>query len=466
MSKQVSTILITFVTAVVVIAASLTAGTVVRGWVAENVFKQYVAQEVVIANQVAGNLEQEMTSVKDKLAVAALVPAIQTIDANCNAKLSELFGVLGSKVGNLGRINAQGVFACSVNKALIGLPGKQLGSYVTDIFNDPKHEPVLSHTILPPGATYAVAMHVPVWNAKKQFDGTLGGAVYLRDLEEKFLKNVKFASHGFAILFDENGDILFHPKRELIGKNLTSPEARKVFSNIEGLQRAIAEAKAGRTGSVRYELEGVEKVAAYRSAAVAANRHWVVMATVPVEDANVVLREVGVDQAYWMASGITSLAILLVAFVVVIGTLRSIRLQEVLRQEKTALALEKAKAQTLLSSIGDGVVAIDRAWRIVAFNRAAETITGWTAAEALGRPLREVMKLIKERTRKEDIAFIEDTMLYGKVHHMAANTLLVRRDGSDVPVGDSAAPIFDETGAVTGAVIVFRDISEEKKLPE
>jgi PAS domain S-box-containing protein len=443
--QRMKVILITAVASLVVLGAVMVLGSFVRGWMVHNLFDQYVKQEAAVANQVADDLKNEMAGVEENLKLAALLPAVQsTADpAACNAKLGEVFAVLGSQVGNLGRINARGVFACSVNKALIGVPGSKLGSYVTDIFNDPKHGTVLSHVILPPGATHAVALHVPVWNAKGQFDGTLGGAVYLRDLQNKFLKNVKFAENGFAVVFDDNGDVLFHPKAELIGKNLNSPEARAAFSNVADLQRAIAEAAAGHSGTVRYSLEGVPKVAAYRPVAMLPGRNWVVMATVPVADAAITLREVGVDAAYWWAVAIDVAALMALAITLALGTLRAIRLQESLRAEK-------AKAQTMLSSIGDGVVAIDCDWRIVLFNPAAEAITGWKEAEALGRPVREVMKLLDEQSRREHIDFIKETITTGRLHHMAQNTLLVKQDGSEVPVGDSAAPIFDAAGAVIG----------------
>lgn len=125
---------------------------------------------------------------------------------------------------------------------------------------------------------------------------------------------------------------------------------------------------------------------------------------------------------------------------------------------------ERKRSETiLLNSIGDGVVAIDRQWNITNWNNAASTISGWQREEVLGRPFREYIKFIRERDRAENITFIEEAMLFGKVTPLRNSTNLLRKDGKEIPIGDSAAPIFDPMGKVIGAIIIFRDISQEKE---
>ncbi len=75
--------------------------------------------------------------------------------------------------------------------------------------------------------------------------------------------------------------------------------------------------------------------------------------------------------------------------------------------------------------------------------------------------MREVVRFIRESDKKENIVFIEEAMLYGEQKTMDQNTLLIRKDGTKMPTGDSAAPIFDSSGRVAGAIIVFRDTSKE-----
>lgn len=128
-------------------------------------------------------------------------------------------------------------------------------------------------------------------------------------------------------------------------------------------------------------------------------------------------------------------------------------------KDRVVLKAQRDHEMALLESIGDGVVAIDRNWNITLWNKAASDITGWSKEETLGKPLRAILKFIKEHNRTENILFIEDAMARGKITSMSDGTLLIRKDGREVPVGDSASPIFCEGEMLDGVIIVFRDIS-------
>jgi PAS domain S-box-containing protein len=127
-----------------------------------------------------------------------------------------------------------------------------------------------------------------------------------------------------------------------------------------------------------------------------------------------------------------------------------------------ALFTMHEKERAFLESIGDGVIAVDRGWKVVLWNRAASQLTGWSSQEAMGQPSRNHVRFIRERDRKENLAFIEEAMLFGEVRPMANSTLLVARDGREIPISDSAAPLFDERGEVNGVIIIFRDATREK----
>lgn len=134
---------------------------------------------------------------------------------------------------------------------------------------------------------------------------------------------------------------------------------------------------------------------------------------------------------------------------------------EAKKKAEETLRQERNKLEILLESIGDGVVAIDPDWNIIIWNKAATQISGWTREEALGKSFRNFMHFVKESSRSENISFIEDAMISGKTYSMERHTLLIKKDGSEIPVGDSAAPILDHAGRITGVIIVFRDISKE-----
>lgn len=137
-------------------------------------------------------------------------------------------------------------------------------------------------------------------------------------------------------------------------------------------------------------------------------------------------------------------------------------LEEKVKERTSELQELTRKNETMLKCIGDGVLAIDTDWNIILCNDAAEQLSGWTRREVIGKPLRSVIKFIRESDRSENILFISDAMLSGKVRFMQNHTVLVRKDGSEIPVGDSAAPIIDAAGKITGAIIVFRDTTSER----
>lgn len=127
-----------------------------------------------------------------------------------------------------------------------------------------------------------------------------------------------------------------------------------------------------------------------------------------------------------------------------------------------ALQASEEQLRITLASIGDGVVATDAQRRVTQLNKVAETLTGWTSGEAKGKPVAEVLVLLNEQTRAPLPDPVEETIVTGRVAHMANHALLVARDGTERPVADSAAPIRDASGRIVGAVLVFRDVTEER----
>jgi diguanylate cyclase (GGDEF)-like protein/PAS domain S-box-containing protein len=124
-----------------------------------------------------------------------------------------------------------------------------------------------------------------------------------------------------------------------------------------------------------------------------------------------------------------------------------------------ALFEEKERAQVTLNSIGDAVVSTDVAGRVTYLNVVAEDLTGWSRNEAAGHPLEDVLQIIDATTRQ---AMQNTTMLAiraDKALALPPNCVLIRRDGIEAAIEDSTAPIHDRRGAVTGAVMVFHDVS-------
>lgn len=132
------------------------------------------------------------------------------------------------------------------------------------------------------------------------------------------------------------------------------------------------------------------------------------------------------------------------------------RAEEALRQQSEWLRIT-------LASIGDAVITTDADGRMTFMNAVAQALTGWSQADALGRPLTDAFRIVHEDTREpvQNPALL--ALQTGTVVRLANHTVLLARTGAEHPIDDSAAPIRDESGATVGAVLIFRDVSDRKR---
>ncbi|KAF0190807.1 MAG: response regulator receiver [Gammaproteobacteria bacterium] len=141
--------------------------------------------------------------------------------------------------------------------------------------------------------------------------------------------------------------------------------------------------------------------------------------------------------------------------------LRNVMARKVAEEE---LFIERERAQVTLDSIGDAVISADIVGNVTYLNLVAERMTGWSREEAAGRPLAEVLKIIDGATREPCRSPIELAVQHNKPVGLSANCVLVRRDGVELPIEDSAAPIHARGGHVIGAVMVFHDVSAARTM--
>ncbi|HZR17095.1 MAG TPA: PAS domain S-box protein [Verrucomicrobiae bacterium] len=130
---------------------------------------------------------------------------------------------------------------------------------------------------------------------------------------------------------------------------------------------------------------------------------------------------------------------------------------------REALVREKELLATTLTSIGDAVVLTDPEGRVNFINAEAERLTGWSKAEASGRPLAEIFRIINEATRQPVEDPVAKVMRLGTVVGLANHTVLIARDGKETAIDDTAAPIRRPGGPLFGIVLVFRDFSEQRR---
>jgi len=134
------------------------------------------------------------------------------------------------------------------------------------------------------------------------------------------------------------------------------------------------------------------------------------------------------------------------------------------KQMEQDLFAEKERLLVTLRSIGDAVITTDREGQIVLMNPVAEALTGWNEADALGRPLMEVFRIVNERTGKPCANPVEKVLSSGQVVGLGNHTMLIARDGQERIIADSGAPITDTEGETIGVVLVFRDITDQQRL--
>jgi PAS domain S-box-containing protein len=134
-----------------------------------------------------------------------------------------------------------------------------------------------------------------------------------------------------------------------------------------------------------------------------------------------------------------------------------------LKHVEEALRVTEQQLSTTLRSIGDAVIATDAAGRVTFLNEVAESLTGWTTEEARGAPLDHVFDIVNETSRLPVESPVAKVIREGGVVGLANHTILLRRDGTEISIDDSAAPIRDSKGNLAGVVLIFRDISEKRR---
>jgi len=132
-----------------------------------------------------------------------------------------------------------------------------------------------------------------------------------------------------------------------------------------------------------------------------------------------------------------------------------------LAETNESLRASDARFSVMLDSIGDGVLATDADACITLLNPVAELLTGWTSAQALGLPIQEVLHIIHKDSREPAEIPILDTLARGTVHGLANHTVLIAKGGQEFDIADSCAAIRDSSGRISGAILVFRDVSDE-----
>jgi hypothetical protein len=282
--------LIIIIIAASVICVFLFIGEKAKNDVTSVVKNQHVEIDQKLIYQIKQSIEQEIKNTEKILITMAQIPEIRDGDTEiCSTKLKKLFPALQVKWGNIGRSNNQGQFYCGVVDSIVGVDGTQY-QYIRNIINDPDHHPVLGRGVpfeYKDGTKrFLVALHVPVYNLAGEFSGTLGTALYLSELEEKYLNALKEEQGSHAVLLDDNGDILYHPDPDLLGENVLTEKMQDLVAELPKLKQIWNKQLHGVVGSDEYYFRGQDKAASFDKIEISDSHHWSIAITTPLEQIN------------------------------------------------------------------------------------------------------------------------------------------------------------------------------------
>jgi PAS domain S-box-containing protein len=338
------------------------------------------------------------------------------------------------------------------------------------------------------------AMAVPLRDAQGNVIGALTGATDLS--RQNFLDNLSQSHYGMT-----GGFLLITPKHRQI---ITATDKKRIMEVLPpaGVNRYVDRNIAGYEGhAVLVNALGEEQLASVKQIPAAG---WYLLLGTPTTEAfqpirtlqrhmllaAIVLTLLAGGLIWWLTSRMlrSQLSPMITAAEMVNALaagnrtpqpLPVIRQDEIgrlvggfnrlllsLGQRESALKEQEENLRIVLHSIGDAVIATDVAGRVTRMNPTAERLCGWPLADAAGRPLAEVFRIVNANTREAVTDPVQLVMAKCQVVGLANHTLLLARDGQEYQIADSAAPIRNAAGEIVGVVLVFSDVTEKYRAEE
>ena len=361
--------------------------------------------------------------------------------------------------------------------------------YFADVLKDGK--PIIGRPVIGRAARSPVfAMSVPVRDAQGKIIGVLVGSTDLG--KPNFLDRLTDTLYGKA-----GGYILVEPRTRQI---ITATNKKRIMEQLPapGVHRFVDRNIGGYEGySFLVNALGEEQLASVKKVPVAS---WYILLGTPTSEAFAPLQEL---QRRLL---LTTLLLMLLAsaltwwvlkkqFLPLTSTANAMlllsnsqqippplpvqgddeigqlargfnRLLATWTEREAALEENQQNLAITLHSIGDGVIATDASGRVTRMNPTAERLTGWTHADACGRPMTEIFRIVNATTRKAVSDPVELVMAHGQIVGLANHTVLLARDGCEYQIADSAAPIRNSDGEILGVVLVFSDVTEHYRMEE
>lgn len=332
--------------------------------------------------------------------------------------------------------------------------------------------------------------------------GVFGLDILIEDINT-IMNNYKIGDNGYAVLTYNNGQILYHPNHDAIvslnrvslqnllgglSKELLSGKSGVISCNYQGKEEFIAYYPIKNTNltlltfisksDVFHELNMFIMINLFILAGL------VVLTTVflfflkkiisnPVINISQEIdnygnhnKNISLPQKYLFREdeiGILSRGLTYMLKEISNYILKIEEKNQELFHAKEKISMEQILFKTTLHSLGDGVISTDQYGNIEIMNAVAEKLTGWTNKEAYGLVFETVFNIINEFTREKCQNIVKQVFESGEIVELENHTLLIKKNGTEIPIEDSAAPIYNDRGNITGAVVVFRDCTEKKE---
>lgn len=246
--------------------------------------EQFGDSKLQLATEISNALEEEINCTIDHLNLISQLPEVKYGGTKeCSNKLREMNGLMYDKLGNISRLNKDGVFDCGLVDDIVGVDANEY-PYIQKILSDPEHNPVMSRAIMfqyTDHEKYLVAIHIPVYDDNNNFKGTLGAAIYFDEIYDSYIKEIVKDGKDLIYLIDDNGDILYHPNPDFVGRNQNDQYMQTVLLKSPEWQDLVRDSQSGVPGTKKYVINDEQILSSYAPASVFPNRHWSVITSTP-----------------------------------------------------------------------------------------------------------------------------------------------------------------------------------------
>jgi PAS domain S-box-containing protein len=320
-----------------------------------------------------------------------------------------------------------------------------------------------------------------------EFEGAIIGRIPISNMF-KDIETFKHGKTGFLMLLDKTGTILSHPQQDMVLRNITAKGKQS--------EKIVSQAVTMRSGSGRATILGID---GYLAFVPVKDYNWAVIDTMPYDEF------MAAPRAMRKAFMVVSFLVLTIGIVISQGIANTIakpirkltlaasriaggdlsqrveistrdeigtlgqafdKMVDNLQKSNRKLLESRERLATTLKSIGDGIIVTDSTGKVILMNPVAEQLTGWKEREALGKNSKKVFSIFNRDTGDRLESPVTKMLDDGKAALLADHTLLIAKDGTNIPVENSGTPVLNDKGCIMGTVLVFRDVSTRIKALE